>query len=150
LTSPIRPATGDDVAAIAAIAAATDLFPPEMTADMVAPALSGGPDLWKVAGQPAQGFAYAAPERMTDGTWNLLALAVHPDAQGRGIGTALIAAVEATLRAAGARLLLVETLGTPDFARTRALYAARGFVEEARIRDYYMTGGDKIVFAKGL
>jgi GNAT superfamily N-acetyltransferase len=148
-THTIRPATADDIPTIAAIAAATDLFPPEMTVDMIAPALAGGPDLWHIA-QDGTGFAYTAPERMTDGTWNLLALAVRPDAQGRGVGRALIAAVEADLRAGGQRLLLVETLGTDDFARTRALYAAQGFQEEARIRDFYMPGGDKVVFRKAL
>ncbi len=86
-----------------------------MAAEIVEPGLSGAsPDLWLVSAD-ATGFAFAAPERLTEGTWNLLALAVRPDRQGAGLGSALIHAVEAALRQRGARLLLIETLGTPDF-----------------------------------
>jgi GNAT superfamily N-acetyltransferase len=35
------------------------------------------------------GIAYVAPERMTEGTWNLYLLAVHPDRQRQGRGAAL-------------------------------------------------------------
>jgi ribosomal protein S18 acetylase RimI-like enzyme len=47
-------------------------------------------------------------------------------------------------------VLLVETSGLPAFARARAFYRARGFDEEARIRDFYAAGEDKIVFWKAL
>ncbi|HAG84099.1 MAG TPA: GNAT family N-acetyltransferase, partial [Cyanobacteria bacterium UBA12227] len=40
-------------------------------------------------GEPV-GVAYCAPERMTNGTWNLLLIAVQPDRQGQGRGTALL------------------------------------------------------------
>lgn len=159
MTHDIGLATRADLSDIAAIAGETDLFPPEMTPDMAEPAMSGtAPDLWLVARVPgptgdraaAEGFAFAAPERMTEGTWNLLALAVRPARQGQGLGRALVGATEAAVRARGARLLLVETLGTAGFAATRAFYLALGFGAEALIRDYYMPGGDKVVFRKAL
>ena len=78
----------------------------------------------------------------------LLLVAVHPGRQGKGIGAALIAAVEQAIAARGARILLVETSGLPDFARTRAFYPRCGFAEEARIRDFYRAGEDKVVFRK--
>ena len=50
----------------------------------------------------------------------------------RGIGTALIAAVEAAVRADGALLLSVKTLGPsrpdPGYEQTRRFYLARGFL----------------------
>lgn len=87
---------------------------------------------------------------MTEGTWNLLLIAVHPAWQGTGIGTRLTTAVEMRLAAAGARLLLVETSGLPEFAATRGFYRRRGYAEEARIRDFYRAGEDKLVFRKAL
>jgi GNAT superfamily N-acetyltransferase len=147
----VRSAVAGDVDAIAAIAGETELFPPEMAAGIMAPMLAGESDLWFVAEtERVVGFAFATPERLTEGTWNLLALAVLPQVQGKGVGTALIGAVEVALRGLGARMLLIETLGTPEFAAVRDLYARRGYGAEAVIRDYYMPGGDKVVFRKML
>ena len=96
------------------------------------------------------GVAYYAPERMTAGTWNLYLIAVRPDWQGQGRGTALLHYVEQALAARGERLLLVETSGLASFERTRAFYRKCGYQEEARIRDFYSEGDDKIVFRKAL
>jgi hypothetical protein len=46
--------------------------------------------------------------------------------------------------------LLVETSGSEDFAGTRAFYNSIGYTQEARIRDFYQGGDDKIVFRKDL
>lgn len=143
----IRPLRRDDLAAAEALIAAVDLFPPEMLPGMAAPFLEGADELWLVV-EGGAGLAYAAPERLTDGTWNLLLMAVAPARQGQGLGRQLVAAVEAALQEKGTRLLLVETSGVPDFARQRRFYRRLGFRREARIRDFYQAGDDKVVFAK--
>jgi ribosomal protein S18 acetylase RimI-like enzyme len=146
----IRALRQGDLAAAAEIIAAVDLFPPEMLDEMAGPGLSGtAPDLWLFAGGGG-GLAYAAPERLTDGTWNLLALAVAPERQGQGLGRALVTAVETAVKARGGRLLLVETSGTAGFSGTRAFYAKLGFRREARIRDYYGAGEDKVIYTRAL
>ena len=94
------------------------------------------------------GVAYCTPERMTNGTWNLLLIAIHPNYQGQGRGSALLRYVEQTLTGQGERVLLVETSGLPSFERTRAFYRKCGYDEEARIRDFYDVGNDKIVYRK--
>lgn len=142
----IRPLRRDDLAAGRALLAAVDLFPPDMLPEMAAPFLEGADELWLVAGDGA-GLAYVAPERLTDGTWNLLLLAVDPARQRHGLGRRLVAAVTAALTEKGARLLLVETSGATDFAGQRKFYRKLGFRREARIRDYYQDGDDKVVFA---
>lgn len=58
--------------------------------------------------------------------------------------------VERDLTARGARILLVKTSGVPEFARTRRFYGGLGYDEEARIRDFYEDGDDKVVFRKAL
>ncbi len=45
-------------------------------------------------------------------------------------------------------MLLIETSGVPDFAGQRAFYARLGYDEEARIREFYAPGDDKIVYWK--
>lgn len=58
--------------------------------------------------------------------------------------------VEQQLVDRGERVLLVETSGLERFERTRAFYRQRGYEEEARIREFYQAGEDKIIFRKSL
>ena len=153
----IRPTTPDDTAAILALSVSSGLFPSGAT-DEVAAVLSGclagenGPDhVWLTDDDDGPvGVAYYAPERMSDGTWNLYMLAVRPDRQRKGRGAALVRHVERALVTRGARVLLVETSGLASFERTRAFYRALGYDEEARIREFYKAGDDKVVFRKAL
>lgn len=149
----IRPPTLGDIPAIKSVILATGLFPAEMLDEMILPFLEGtaGHAQWFTIGDHAPfGVAYCAPERMTDGAWNLLLIAIHPDQQGQGHGARLMRHVEENLRGSGQRILLVETSGLSEFEQTRAFYAKLGYTSEARIRDYYKDGEDKIVFRKAL
>jgi len=96
------------------------------------------------------GVAYLAPEKMTNGTWNLYLIAVHPDHQRQGRGKAILEHVQYWLAAKGERVLIVETAGVDDFDYVRTFYANYGFESEARIRDFYDAGVDKVVFRKVL
>ena len=87
---------------------------------------------------------------MTDGTWNLYWIAVHPDHQRRGRGKALLDHVEHWLTEEGHRILLVETAGMDEFDYVRKFYSDQGFEKEARIRDFYEAGVDKVIFRKPL
>ena len=149
----IRPAQRSDIPAIKSVVVDAELFPPEMLDDMIAGYLEETTrDIWFVAVADGQvvGFGYCEPERMTSGTWNLLAIGILASYRGRGIGAAMMRYLENRLRTDGARVLIVETMGTPEYARTRAFYRSNGYAEEARIREFYKTGGDKIVFWKHL
>ncbi len=44
--------------------------------------------------------------------------------------------------------LSVGTAGVAEFEYVRKFYAKHGFEEEARIRDFYESGVDKVVFRK--
>jgi GNAT superfamily N-acetyltransferase len=61
--------------------------------------------------------------------------------QRQGLGTALLDAAEAYLRARGVEYLQVKTLGPSDpdvgYARTRAFYEARGFVPLEELHDLW-------------
>jgi ribosomal protein S18 acetylase RimI-like enzyme len=101
------------------------------------------------AGEVA-GYACFGAAPMTKGTFDLYWIAVDPARQGRGIGRALLRASEEAVRAEGGRMLLVETAGKAAYAATRAVYAACGYREVARVPDFYEDGDDKIVYARRL
>lgn len=156
----IRPAAPADRSVVADLAVDNEMFAPDELDDFLAAfdgALAGEIEghQWFVAVDDARPLAaaYVAPEPFADRVWNLHFLAVDPAQHGTGLGTHLIAHVEQLLRAMGeevARVLIIETSSTDQYAPTRTFYAARGFDEEARIRDYYGPGDGKVVFWKSL
>lgn len=152
----IRPTTPEDIDGLLTLADAAGLFQPEhldFLKGMLTTYFSStdNPEFWITDDDNGPvGVAYCEPERMANQTWNLQLIAIHPDRQGQGRGKALLRYVEQTLTEQGGRVLLVETSGVPDFEPTREFYRKCGFEEEARIRDFYDTGDDKIVFRKAL
>ena len=96
------------------------------------------------------GVAYYAAETFADGVANLFLIAVHPDCQREGKGSKLLLHIEKELKQKGDRLLIIETSGLESFTATRAFYHKNGYEEEARIRDFYKLGEDKIIFRKAL
>ena len=155
----IRPAAPADTPALVALAAATGIFQPHEAEGLlggvlddlhagrlgdghIAQAWADGP-----AGPPA-GWAYFAPTAKADGVWDLWWIGVDPARQGRGVGGELLRSVEDHVRAAGGRILVVETSSMPAFDAVRRFYAARGYVECGRVPDFYADGDGKVIFAK--
>ncbi|MBZ8182484.1 GNAT family N-acetyltransferase [Oscillatoria salina] len=153
----IRLSTPDDAIALITLAEKTGLFDmsqlqqlDEMLADYFDDN-SNGSRFWITDNDDEPvGVAYCEIEPMTNQTWNLQLIAIRPDRQRQGRGTLLLGYIEQILTARGGRVLLVETSGLPEFERTRAFYRKCGYNEEARIRDFYETGDDKIVYRKVL
>lgn len=85
----------------------------------------------------------------TEGTWDLYWLAVHPAAQGHGVGSALVEEMEHRL-SGKARLIAVDTSGRPDYTPTRKFYQARGYQAVAVVPDFYAPGDDQVIFTKAL
>lgn len=154
----IRPATPNDMPALMALADATGMFEAnelEGLAGMVSAYFDGHLDddhFWIVddADGTLQGAAYYAPETMVYGVWNLYFIGVLPSRQRQGCGEGLLHHVEQVLRERGERLLLIETSSLDAFEGARRFYRKHGYDEEARIRDFYKPGEDKIVFRKAL
>ncbi len=153
----IRLTQPDDHVALVSLAHATGLFQPDELEDfsgLLAEYFEGnlGADHYWIADDEGGllGAAYFAPEQFSDGVWNLYFIGILPNHQGRGRGTALLSHVEEELRARNERLLLVETSGLENFELTRSFYRKNGYEEEARIRDYYREGDDKVIFCKAL
>jgi ribosomal protein S18 acetylase RimI-like enzyme len=101
-------------------------------------------------GDPARLFGYVCfgPTLGTDRGYDLYWIAVHPAHQHQGIGGALMADVEARLVGWNARMLIVETSGRPTYESTRAFYVKLGYAEAARVRGFYASDDDRVLFTK--
>lgn len=156
----IRIATAADIDTIKQIAIDTNMFGPddvgffdEMITGFVDDTMDD--NHWLVVehdGVVVAG-AYYAPEPFSDRMWNLYFISVAPHHQGHGTGGRLVDHVEAQLRASGAdtaRVLIVETSSTDQYARTRDFYRRHNYDEEARIREFYGPDDHKVVFWKSL
>ena len=155
MTETIRTALPRDHADIVRIARLSKMFADEEIAflsDMIAGDLSGNDDgrEWFVSegAEEVTGAACLAPEPLQTDVRNLLFLGVAPEHRNTGVGRRLIAHAEGLTRAAGARLILIETSSGPAFAAARALYAALGYAQDGQIREYFGPGDDKVIFRK--
>lgn len=101
-------------------------------------------------GDPLAGYACYGPIEVTEGSFDLYWIVVHPGGQGQGLGRRLLAAVEAAVTARAGRLLYADTSSAPTYAATRAFYAACGYLEAAELPDYYAPGDGKVIFCKRL
>jgi GNAT superfamily N-acetyltransferase len=93
------------------------------------------------------GWICWGPTPCTVGTYDLYWMAVDPELQGTGIGTALLTEMERRLDGI-ARLIVIETAGRPEYAGTRSFYQARGYAPVSAIPDFYAPGDDQVVFVK--
>lgn len=94
------------------------------------------------------GYICYGPTPMTMGTFDLYWVASAPNARTRGVGSVLVAAMEADLRARGARLVRVETSAQEAYGKTRSFYARNRYTEAARIPDFYKPGDDLVMLTK--
>jgi ribosomal protein S18 acetylase RimI-like enzyme len=101
-------------------------------------------------GETVWGYVCVGPTPLTDGTFDLYWVAVDSAAQGKGYGRALLAFAEDEARHRDGRLLLIETSSQASYGATVRFYERAGYALEARVRDFYRIGDDKIIFAKRL
>lgn len=153
-SSNIRLLQPSDLPKLRVILDQTELFPSDLLAEMVRPFFEDPTckEFWNVYEHDGDvvAFTYCVQEKMTDGTWNILAIAVAPSHQGCSIGKRLMYYNERLLAERQQSILLVEASSLPEYARTRRFYQGIGFHLEAVIRDFYSEGEDKVVFWKRL
>lgn len=96
------------------------------------------------------GYSCYGPTPLTDGVYDLYWIAVDPCTQGKGVGRIILAVTEDIIRKLDGRIVLIETASKEEYANTRGFYLATEYIEEARVRDFYHIGDDKIIYAKRL
>lgn len=150
----VRKVTKQDLEQLKVVVDSTGLFPSDHLEEMMTDFFENETtkDLWFTVeheGRPV-GIGYCAPEKFTEGTYNLLAIGVLKELQGQGIGKDMMAYVERELRKQSNRLLIVETSGADEFELTRKFYNNLGYNLEATIRDFWQEGEDKVIYWKKL
>jgi ribosomal protein S18 acetylase RimI-like enzyme len=152
----IRPAQPDDTPALMALTAGTGVFKPyevEVLKDVLDDYHARDADSQHVAVVADDhgklvGYAYYAPDVMTDRTWYLYWIAVSKDIQAKGVGSKIMRHVEEDIRKRNGRLLLLETSSMPHSELTRKFYAKQGYAVAAVIQDFYSDGDSMVIFRK--
>ena len=150
----IRKVVKSDIKALKSVLDSIDLFPTDMLDDMISDYFDNPEteDVWftVVQNETPISIGYCVPEKLTDGTYNLLAIGVQSDLQAKGIGGAMMTFIEDYLKNLSHRVLIVETSSVLEFQSTREFYLKRGYTHEATIRDFWKEGDDKVIFWKKL
>ncbi len=94
------------------------------------------------------GYACYGATKITQESWELYWLVVHPRTQRRGLGRLLVEAVLAEMVLAGGRRLYLETASKPLYAPTRAFFAGAGFTLQAVVPDFYAPGDGKQIWLR--
>jgi acetoin utilization deacetylase AcuC-like enzyme/GNAT superfamily N-acetyltransferase len=95
-------------------------------------------------------YACYGPIEGTQGSFDLYWIAVSPEEQRKGLGAQVYARAEAAMRRSGAKHIYVDTSSSDRYAPTRGFYQRMGFVEEARLPDFYAPGDSKVIYVKDL
>ncbi len=99
---------------------------------------------------PVLGYACYGPVPLTEGVYDLYWIVVDPEAQGKGLGKRLLESVERDVLRRGGRMILIETSSQESYNTTIRFYEKNGYQLEARVRDFYRIGDDKLIFRKDL
>jgi ribosomal protein S18 acetylase RimI-like enzyme len=94
------------------------------------------------------GYYCTGQRPMTDGTYDLYWIAVDPAMHSRGAGSQLLRHAEDHVRSRGGHLLMAETSSKPGYDRTHRFYERNAYQVLTRIKDFYRSGDDLIVYGK--
>ena len=155
----IRPITKQDRQSVLEVIHSTGMFTKEeeqVASEVIDVCLtkSGQQDYVVVVIENEQGaiagYMCYGPTPMTEGVVDLYWMAVHPGKHRQGYGKALIQWLEKDVREKQGRLIVIETSSRDKYATTRNFYQRLGYVENARIRDFYHPGDDLVIYCKYL
>jgi ribosomal protein S18 acetylase RimI-like enzyme len=150
----IRKVITQDIDALKQIVAQNKLFEPELLNDMLSDFLfnEASSDVWftLLENNVPVAFAYCIAEKLTQGTYNILAVAVHKNLQGKGVGKKLISHIEQYLYEQKARIIIIESSGNDEYSAAKTFYYKIGYKQVATINEFWAEGEDKVIFLKKL
>lgn len=150
----IRDIVKADIEALKKVVDSSELFPSEYLDDMISDYFNNKDtqDIWftYIDKHTPVAIGYCVPEKLTDGTYNVLAIGVTPNSQRKGIAREMMHYIEQVIKHKNGRVLIVETSSDDAQMGARIFYKQIGYTQEAVIRDFWKEGEDKIVFWKKL
>ncbi len=96
------------------------------------------------------GYTCFGPTPATEGTFDIYWIAIAPYLQKKGIGKKLIKFVEKQIIEKNGRIIIIETSSQKKYALTQQFYLKNFYNLEARIKDFYCLGDDRLIFVKRL
>jgi GNAT superfamily N-acetyltransferase len=88
------------------------------------------------------------PISMSKSCFDLYWIVTHNDFRGKGIGKLLLEETYNHARNMGCKIIIAETSGLEHYAPTRAFYISSNFELEAKLKDFYDMGDDKLFYTK--
>lgn len=154
MNNKIRAVASTDIDWLKKVADSSGLFPSEYLDEMISDYLNNleTQDIWftYIDDNKPVAIGYCVPEKLTNGTYNLLAIGVSQDSQRNGVATEMMNYIEQLLRLKEGRILIVETSSDDAQIGARTFYEKIGYTQMAVIKDFWNDGEDKIVFWKKL
>ncbi|MBX7095667.1 MAG: GNAT family N-acetyltransferase, partial [Flavobacteriales bacterium] len=127
----IRPVKLTDIPQLKKVLDSSELFPSEYLDEMISDYLHNpqSSDFWFtcVENDTPVAIAYCVPEKLTEGTYNLLALGVSNDVQKKGIGKEMMNYIENHLKSTDGRILIIDTSSDEAQAAARNFYHKIGY-----------------------
>lgn len=150
----IREVIHSDLDSLKIVLDSCGLFPSEYLDEMISDYFNNldTNEIWftYVENNSPISIGYCIPEKLTSGTYNLLAIGVSENHQRKGVAVEMMNFIAQKLKTIGARVLIVETSSDDAQIGARNLYQKLGYNQEAVIRDFWNEGEDKIVYWKKL
>jgi ribosomal protein S18 acetylase RimI-like enzyme len=154
MDNKIRAVLKKDIESLKKVVDSSELFPSEYLEKMISDYFNNKDtqDIWftYIVDNTPKAIGYCVPEKLTNGTYNLLAIGVSRDIQRNGIATEMMDYIEQQLKYKDGRILIVETSSDNAQIGARNFYQKIGYTQMAIIKDFWNDGEDKIVFWKKL
>ncbi len=154
MNGKIKAVTKSDIDGLKKVVDSSELFPSDYLDEMISDYFNNPEtqDIWftYIDKNKQVAIGYCVPEKLTDGTYNLLAIGVSHDAQRTGIASQMMNYIEQLLKEKDGRILIVETSSDDAQIGARSFYKKIGYTQAAVIKDFWKDGEDKIIFWKKL
>jgi len=154
MNEKIKAVTKSDIDGLKKVVDSSELFPSEYLDEMISDYFNNPDtqDIWfaYIDNDQQVAIGYCVPEKLTDGTYNLLAIGVSQDSQRKGVASEMMKYIEQLLKHKDGRILIVETSSDDAQIGARYFYQNIGYTQAAVIKDFWKDGEDKIVFWKKL
>lgn len=154
MNDKIRAVTQSDTDKLKKVVDSSELFPSEYLDEMISDYFNNPDteDIWftYIENNKQVAIGYCVPEKLTDGTCNLLAIGVSQDSQRNGVASEMMKYIEQLLKQKDGRILIVETSSDDAQIGARNFYQKIGYTQAAVIKDFWKDEEDKIVFWKKL
>jgi ribosomal protein S18 acetylase RimI-like enzyme len=154
MTSKIQHVTINDIEGLKKVVDSSGLFPSSYLDEMISDYLNNAhsKEIWITyfENNIPSAIGYCAPEKLTNGTYNLLAIGVSKESQRNGIATKMLSYIEQLLKLKDGRILIIETSSDKAQIEARKFYKKNGYIQMSIIKDFWDDGEDKIIFSKKL